>query len=1634
MVRMQIDGRDAIAPRPALGTLSAWLDVGLAMRVEPFVDALAADADPDAVLVAIRALRQLGDDRRSDSLALRLGRRHPGHVEARLAMLRAVGGNRGAFAHWRAAQRWPAPAPDDPRLQAAQRSHEAVTLAQLRDDALALASHREALALCADDPWLWVEQSYSLQRLDRLEDALASARQAMALCPGHRTGLLQASRLLQSLRRHDEAEGLLEQALQATGGAAYAWQLFALADDAQQPARALALLDRTEAALPRADRGWRHLLAARRSDVLLRLGRLDEAREQALKVPGTGFFARLAERLAQPGPWPAPTRRLIPLAMVQQHWMTCAPATLTALAGHWGRPADHVEVAQAICYDGTPQASERQWACSQGFWVREFRLDWPTACALLEAGVPFALATQHVGGGHLQAVVGFDRVRRTLLVRDPSQPLHAEYEAEALFEAQESNGPRAMLMLPPAERGRVAAIALPEAEAWDLGHEVLAALQRHDRPAAMVALAELRALEPEGDSTLHATRHIALYDGDEARILAATEALLARYPDDTNLQLSRLASLYEVQGQAAGDAWLQSLVERPYPDALLLTRWAAQLWRDVRRLPQAQAVVRRALRRDGLCGRAWAEFANQRWAAAGAEAAVAPARIASTLMPTEEWAANEYLRACRVAGRLDEGLAWLRQREQAWGDRSARPTITLADELANLQRDAEADAVLAAALVRRPDDATLRLHLAERELFAGRDDEAATHLDAATAAPAPARLRLQALLLEQRGDLAAAEAAVREALAQEPLQLSHHRLLLRLLSRRLGDAEALAQWRPLADAYPAHIGLQQQLYHALPDQPGPINEQLDRLHAHHPEFPWLQRERAVQASRQDRHDDAVALAEAALRLAPASATAHDVLAFCRLRRDGYAAALPHMHEALRLDAENEGAAQRLLTAPDAAGQTAGVDFIAAELRRQVLLGDGLLHFQAQAAAGWPPEQVLAFLQDLAARWPAHWQGPVALARQWVQMSRPDEALVLLQDAAQRFPMLPRVHHEQGEALRVAGRIDEALEANARALVLSPGWNRAVRLQVTLLTRHRQRAADAEAVLRRALLSRDAWNDADLIGLLGWVQELQGRDADALANARRSLLLDPTGDWVWGLAERVHERAQTPLARDALIDEVVASRPGDATAWLVRAENARDDEAALAAAERALALSPRLVAAWQARFERLARLSRLDAIEAALQQLPWPPPAPLSLRVWQPRVQWMRGERREAVAALRRLREEAPFDEDVCVRLADWLDTLDDHPGYLAEARALLQIAPQAARSHVYLGHALLKSGQAAEAVAPLQRALALSPAFVYAARQLVEAARQSGQHDAAEPALQALWPNEPDVPTACDGIELAAAAGARERAFAWLERLFELEQFDIDRSRRALGALRDAGWGGEVAQRQRAQLERGGGPVGVALDWLERQGGGLLWLAGFRAHRLLRRQPGVPLLVALLRFLIARESRLGLGLLLRRHEAALRAHPMAWGEASFALSSLEQHGALVRWMHDWRTQARPPDFALANLANSLGVLRRWDALAELVRAMLQRHPLQEDLRLWQLFLLARDGDAPGLQAALARCHEWTPDAWMDTPLQALRAYAELVPGDRRDAPARARLRALSLSELPASARTLVRELRRLARG
>ncbi|HET9554244.1 MAG TPA: tetratricopeptide repeat protein, partial [Anaeromyxobacteraceae bacterium] len=1017
--------------------------------------------------------------------------------------------------------------------------------ARLRDFDEAERLLGRALALDPQDAWLHVERGVVHELADEYEAALEAADRGLALAPWYRPAVDLRAHVLVLLGREDEAVALLQAGLGRLEAASTAEALLQLQVERGEHAAAEATLDRIEALTPLRAPAYAAWLEGRRSDVAYHLG--DRARAIAhARRSGHPFYLALAERLEAAGE--GARRVVLPVPFVRQHHMTCAPATLSAICAYHGVEAAHLGIAEVICYDGTPDHAERRWAAGRGFAVRELTVTFDAARALLDRGLPFTLCAVDPGNSHLQAVVGYDEARRTLLLRDPYFRSLIEI-TEGWLDDHRPSGPRGMALAPPGRHALLDGLDLPEADRHDLYHRLQAALVDHDRPAAAACAEALASLAPRHRLTLQGERSLASYDGNEERRLAATEALLELFPDDVNLRGARQGSLATLGRRQARIDWLRAeQARRPHP--LLAQALADALHDDARHQPEAVALARATVRQRPADGLGYHILADALWGAGAQEEAAQAYRVAACLERTNEHYAEAYFRACRCLGRTEEGLAFLERRFERHGRKSSQPAVTLVEALDALDRDAEGLAALERALAWRPDDGPLLLFAARTHALAGQGARAAALLEGARGAAHEADvLRTRARLDELRGELSSAADAWAGVLALEPFNTRAAQAATRLLAETRDRRAAVGFLRRHVERFPHHQELGRLLVGWLDEEPPEVVEaELRRLVATDPADAWSWRELALHLSRLGRGAEAQAALERAAAVEPACTSLENVRSSLLADAGRAEEARAALRASLALEVDQDWAIGRLLAlAGDAAGRAAELRFLRAEIVRQVGFGDALLAYQRQAAGVLPPDELLAQLREAHAARPDLWHAAVAVGRQLLLLERPGEARALLDEAARRFPLLPRVWVELAQVHHVRGDLAAERQVLARALELQPAWREpALRLAELL-----HGAGDLEA--ERALLVRTLRHaPADAL-LHGWLADaLRGLDRpdEAIEELQRAVRLDPGYGWAAVTLEELCAARGRPELPVALAEALVAERPLDPRAWLV----------------------------------------------------------------------------------------------------------------------------------------------------------------------------------------------------------------------------------------------------------------------------------------------------------------------------------------------------------------------------------------------------------------------------------------------------------------------------------------------------
>src|SRR5262249_21961285 len=141
-----------------------------------------------------------------------------------------------------------------------------------------------------------------------------------------------------------------------------------------------------------------------------------------------------------------------------------------------------------------------------------------------------------------------------------------------------------------------------------------------------------------------------------------------------------------------------------------------------------------------------------------------------------------------------------------------------------------------------------------------------------------------------------------------------------------------------------------------------------------------------------------------------------------------------------LEVDNEFALSRYVdTAPNLAERKQALAEVAQELRKQVIFQDALYVYQNTARGLLPPNEVLDMLRDAHRARPDLWQSWSVLVHQFIDRAQPEEALKIAKEAAERFPLLPRLHVDLARVEQARLNVAGETAALERALELAPGY-------------------------------------------------------------------------------------------------------------------------------------------------------------------------------------------------------------------------------------------------------------------------------------------------------------------------------------------------------------------------------------------------------------------------------------------------------------------------------------------------------------------------------------------------------------------------------------------------------------------
>lgn len=1226
-----------------------------------------------------------------------------------------------------------------PRLQAAWLQLKAGICGAFRDFSSAHSLLEEAGHISPNNPSVQLHRISLLLQEDRTDEALQLNTQlykSLPLCSVVASGLAS---IMTQANQVDEAVELLESHMPITQYGGVATQLVALYTQRGQYDKSVQLLRGIEQYFPLADPlrqglpkpGSFHAdIASERSEVLYHLGKLKLCVKEARRVRRP-YYDRLADHLQTFTD--EPKRKELKIPFQRQDHMTCAPATLSMLAGYWKVSVDHDEIANDICYEGTSAVDQRLWAEANGFVAREFRCTQDATQQLIDAEIPFALTTIEPDSAHIQVICGYDRQRGTVLIQDPSSWFVAKGQFAELLENYQWCGPRALVLVPKEKAHLLENVDLPDVEQYEWLYHMEIALRAHNSSSAERMLSKFQAWDAEHRLTYWGSWLVACHENNAANRLAALTALCEQYPKSEALfvrmadELIRLGktdhSIQMLRGRI--DSREAGLASHLQLISLLGDDCSEEMQCLLRKVLTWAPSHESALLRSAYHKEQTGEFEN------GFELL----RLASCASPASGNVMGRLLHASERFGRSNEVIEILRERFDEFGHLNSDPGLLYARALSvNLQIE-EAAKVLREAVAKRPEDGELICQAAMQIGFL-EDAPAGRKLLETAKVPLPEISHHQTL----------AQLAEVEGRLEEALELWHQSIILgadaclctqpitRLTSEVEGVPATIRYLTELAERNPDNVSVLSETASWL-IQVGELERGLEFidqvLHADS-SHGWAWRERALLFLEWNQPEQALEDASKALQCE------QNVYSY-QIRADVYVA-LGQAQEAkqdyqagLALNVDSPHAIRRWLSICDSDEERREVvRFLMKELATQSINGDGLRTFFDEARWILDTEAMEQSLLFLRKRWPNMLQILNLLSEFLQDHRRYKEAIAAMRAEEERFGMLADYWSELGVALIEDKQLEQAIEAYHRAFHLDPNSVEVAERLVYALTQV-EKLDESREILERALAGNP--NDARL--LLSFAK-LSESEESMIRMASKAAFNAPRWDAPWAYLEEIEGSGDATL-RLEVTAELLERNQRDVPALVRRAEafaSMGQETDCRETVEQALEFDATYLPAYQAMAASLARADQMDAALEACQPVGLPAQDAMELQCYGAELLFAYDRQSEACRWLYdAIREDCTVPAHWS-RLADMAEVAGEGALFCEAADMLYSIAPD---SEVALGYRFAKLQMQEsweEAEECLRAAIQINPSYEYGVFQLFLILSEAERWDEAEQLIE----------------------------------------------------------------------------------------------------------------------------------------------------------------------------------------------------------------------------------------------------------------------------------------------------------
>ncbi|MEM9415319.1 MAG: tetratricopeptide repeat protein [Planctomycetota bacterium] len=1516
----------------------------------------------DARILAGRLAGNLGSARLGYALYWLAHREHPEHQRTKYFHASGYLRRFGPYPALKLMAKHGERCGDDENEQAEWISLRAYNYALLRDFESADRDIKTALEMAPNRRWLAVQHASILEMEDRYEDALDVIQRCREQHPWYRPVVQSAAHLLELNGQPDAAVELLQDACARLESGDLYIHLAGLLRDRQELEAARNTYEKAAEHYPLLDQvkgdSWLNQV---RSDIACELGDHEQGLELLKRIDDrhkSEFHKKVQARLETSGTHGA--RRLLNVPFVRQHHMTCAPATMTMLSRHFGREAEHLEIADAICYDGTPYHAERTWAQEQGYTVREFTITPDAAAALIDRGIPFAYSTVEPTNAHLQAVIGYDNVRGTLLLRDPFYPSVGEVIGGSLEERYGPYGPRGMLLIPPDQQDLLDGIDLPDAGAWDLTHELRCALVEHQRDRGLAALEQIEAQYPDHTLAIAARLSLADYDGDTAARARLVNLLATRYPKCPAMALRQYNCLREQGRLDEATQLLDTFRAKKECHPVFLETYADLLRRDAREDARAGYLLRKALRRGSRSAANYYSLAGYLWSRQEQEEATELYRFAACLENRREAYAIAFFRAQRILGQETQTLELLERRLTRFGAKSVGPAKTLFEAYRLLGRVHDGLEVLDRARELRPDDADLMIFHANELGAVGRYEDAMQCLEKAKGRAHDADWhRCAAYLARDRGDNAQSLEHWLVVAKLGPLDVSAHQQVAGLKNRLEGPDAGRDYLRQCVERFPHHIGLLHALYKEAQRRDIQESEEvLLQIIDKHPKDAWARREIAFNLLRQPGGlDEAAKQSEVAYAIDPLAAETLGLRGrIARLQGRNEDAAAEY-RKAIKREVDYVYAIDELVDlAPDRDTRRQALSFVLDEIQTQTVFGESIRTYASTARRALDDKQIEQDLRAILDGRETLWQAWSPLIDHLLRVGDLDAARDTAKKAVERFPLVPGLWNRLADIERVRGDRPAQIACLERAIAISPD-NRFATGELAEVYEFDGKANKAIALLEQAC-ERDP-HDTAAASQLADVYWATGARERAFKLAAKALEVDPYRDRLWSKLRYYAQALQREDEVRTLVLNIPKQRPGESNAWLTVAYHLTGNEhlhERLDAVDQCIELAPRYVEAYDLKAKLLCLAHRHEDALAACD-----PPAlggdvPYNLRGRAAWVEAERGRLDTAIKQMQQLVAEHPDYTWGLEQICNWCGENGDTHGLTIAANKLVELEPNNPMSLNYRAYAAIteldkgvgnkqrREMLKARAKEDFERVAQLDPANNYCTVKLIDLYVKDEEYDKAVKILAGAEGYLPDENRLTKAAMIHAKRGATEDCRQALTDLCKVPTNNLGLLDTAFAHGRDAGVAAQVLQKA---IDDPATNPAVMSQYLTEELNQKKWKRVIQKVGTLHDKPALwDRAASEIMTRWANDPSQGKRLVrfVRDNQQRIEQSEHTWGETAFALANNNKSRMVLEHFNGWRERDNIKPWMLTNLACAHLNLGQLDDAAQVSAYSLQLPP------------------------------------------------------------------------------------------